>query len=131
IVGESRRSSSKAECRSVGGRLKPDLRAWVCSARRRSAALRRGTRGRVWRRLAKLVQRVAVGVVEGLGPITDQQDGVLLVGPRAVGVDGHANPILGGLERVLQERIRADSIHLGTAACDELEALRVGARLAD
>src|SRR5262249_27303436 len=78
-------------------------------------------RERVGRRLPDLGQRVAVGVMERLGLAADHQDGVFVVGPRAL-ADRDLDPVLDGLEGVLEERVRADAVGLCAARRDELEA---------
>src|SRR5262245_3452910 len=70
-----------------------------------------------------MVERVAAAVHE--------QNRVLLVRPGAVRIDLYAYPIFGRLERVLEERIRADAVHRRAALRGQLEGLRVGTRVAD
>src|SRR5262245_12348665 len=72
---------------------------------------------RIRSRLTHLAERVAVGMVDGFGTAVHAQNRVELIRPRAVRIDGHADPVFGCLERVLEERIRADAVHHRATLC--------------
>src|SRR5258706_14881514 len=73
---------------------------------------RRLCRG-IERRRADLAERIAIGMVERFRLARDDQHGVLLVGPRSIGVDRNRDGVALRPERVLEERIRHDPIRLG------------------
>ena len=73
-------------------RSKPLPIAWLGSC---------GLRHGIWRGLADLPERVAIGVVERLRLTRDDQNRVLLVGPSSVGMDRNSDGITYSPERVL------------------------------
>src|SRR5262245_9992000 len=70
-------------------------------------------------------------MAEGFGTTAHEQNRVQLVRPGAITIDRYADPVFGRLERVFQERVRADTIHQRAALCGQFEALRVEVRAPD
>src|SRR5882672_1359517 len=86
---------------------------------------------RIWRRFANFRQDVAVGVMKRLGPTAHHQNRILVIGPRAVGMDSDLDAVLDGLERVFEKRIRADAVGLHPALRDQFKTRGVLRRLAE
>src|SRR5262249_12439611 len=87
---------------------------------------RLGERIRRWRR--DFLQETPVAMVERLLLAMHEHCRVLVVRPGSVVVDRHPDPVLDRLERVLEERVRADAVGLGSAGRCQLEAARVAIR---
>src|SRR5262249_7428628 len=67
-------------------------------------------RKRIGGRLGDLGEGGASPGLEWLGLASNHEDRVLVVRPGAVRVDGYGDSVLDGLESMLEERIRTDSV---------------------
>lgn len=92
---------------------------------------RRRLRRRIGRRFPDLAQQVAIRMVERLRLIRNDQHRVLLVRPRAIGIDRNRDGVALRPERVLQERIGHDPVRHGTAYRLDTEGARIGPGMAD
>ena len=87
--------------------------------------------GRIGGGFGDFVEGVAVGVMEGLCPVRNDEYGVLFVAPATVGMVGDGDGIALGFEGVFEEGVGKDAVFKAAAPGTQGEGGSVGSGIAD